>query len=259
MKNYWLISIVVSLFGASAINIAQAQDDSRMSKFVPTEIFACSYKEGKGPSDLDAAIEDWSQHMDGQSADAYAAWTLTRQYYSSEQDFDVLWLGAWKDGNAMGQGRDRYHATGDAVRAGFSAVVGCTGHAGYVSWAYKLPTDDGAPTSDSAVFSFTNCEVKEGATYDSVVEGLKGWANVLGESGSKAAIYQWWPVYGGGDEDFDFKIITVYPNYAEQGADLERVGNGELWRKRMELVGDQFDCNVSRVYDGKLRRGAKLR
>jgi hypothetical protein len=259
MKSYWLNLSVVTLLGASAMSTAQAQDDVRMSKFVPTEIFACNYKEGKGPSDLDAATENWSQHMDSESADAYAAWTLTRQYYSSEQDFDVLWLGAWKDGNAMGQGRDRYHATGGAVRAGFSAVVDCTGHAGYVSWAYKLPADSGAPPSDSAVFAFTDCNVKEGATYDSIVASLKEWAKVLGDNGSKASIYQWWPVYGGGDEDFDFKIVSVYPNYAEQGADLERVGNGELWRKRMELVGGKFECNVSRVYDGKLRRGAKLR
>ena len=101
--------------------------------------------------------------------------------------------------------------------------------------------------------------MKEGATYDSIATGLKAWGNVLGENGSEAAIYQWCPVYGGGDEDFDFKIISIYPNYTEQGADLERVGTGELWRKRMELVGDQFDCNVSRVYDAKMRRGAKLR
>lgn len=259
MKKNGLSLFVATLVSAFAMNVAQAEDDSRMSKFVPTEIFACNYLEGKGPSDLDAAVDAWNQHLDSEDADAYAAWTLTRQYYSSEQDFDVLWLGAWKDGNAMGQGRDQYHATGRAIQAKFSAVVDCMGHAGYVSWAYKLPSNYGTSTSDTGVMAFTDCNVKDGASYDSIVEGLKGWANVLGESGSEAAIYQWWPVYGGGDEDFDFKIISVYPNHAEQGADLERLGNGDLWRKRMELVGDQFDCNVSRVYDGKLRRGAKLR
>ena len=157
----------------------------------------------------------------------WIARTLTRQYYSAEQDFDLLWLGAWKDGNAIGQGRDQYHATGGAVRAGFSAVV--------------------------------DCNVKEGATYDSIATGLKAWGNVIGENGSEAAIYQWCPVYGGGDADFDFKIVSVYQNYAEQGADLERLGNGESWRKRNELVWDQFDCDVSRVYDGKVRRAAQLR
>ena len=189
----------------------------------------------------------------------WIARTLTRQYYSAEQVFDLLWLGAWNDGNAMGQGRDQYHATGGAVRAGFSAVVDCMGHAGYVSWAYKLPTDYGTSTSDTAVLAYTDCNVKEGATYDSIATGLKAWGNVIGENGSEAAIYQWCPVYGGGDADFDFKIVSVYQNYAEQGADLERLGNGELWRKRNELVGDQFNCDVSRVYDGKVRRAAQLR
>lgn len=259
MKKHWPVLLVTIVFAASTMNIAEAQDDSRMSKFVPTEIFACNYREGKGPKDLDAAIDNWNKHLDSQKGDTYAAWTLTRQYYSSEQDFDLLWLGAWTDGNAMGKGRDNYHATGRAIQAGFSAVVDCAGHAGYVSWAYKLPSNYGTSTSDTGVMAFTDCNMKEGANYDSMQAGLKAWAEVLSESGSEAAIYQWWPVYGGGDTEFDFKIVTVYSNYAEQGADLERMGNGELWRKRMELVGDQFSCNVSRVYDGKSRRSAKLR
>ena len=36
--------------------------------------------------------------------DDYAAWTLTKSYYGPEQEFDVIWLGAWTDGNAMGMG-----------------------------------------------------------------------------------------------------------------------------------------------------------
>ena len=48
----WLSLSLVILFGAFAMNIAEAQDDSRMTKFVPTEIFACTYKEGKGPGFL---------------------------------------------------------------------------------------------------------------------------------------------------------------------------------------------------------------
>ena len=67
------------------------------------------------------------------------------------------------------------------------------------------------------------------------------------------------PVYGGGGETTpDFKLLGVHANHASFGADLERVGNGELWRKRMELVGDQFDYDVSRICDAKLRRTAKV-
>ena len=238
----------------------EAQDNDRLAKFVPTELWACNYNEGHGSDDLDAVAGKWSAYMDESEADAYAAWTLTPQYFSDEQDFDVLWLGAWTDGNAMGQGRDNYHATGGAIMAEFGKVMDCGAHLGFVSRAYKLPPDNDAGPQNTGVITFTNCSMEEGATYDTVVAGLSAWAKTLGDNGSESAMYQWWPAYGGGGEStFDFKLLGIHANHASLGADLELVGNGGLWRKRMELVGEQFDCDVSRVYDAKLRRAAQVR
>lgn len=247
---------ILTLVSATCV---EAQGDDRLAKFVPTELHACNFKEGQGPNDLDAASGKWKAYMDKNKDDTYLAWTLTPQYYSDEQDFDVLWLGAWKDGNAMGKGRDNYHATGGAVMAEFAKVVDCRAHLGFVSKAFKLPANDEAGAPDTSVITFTDCSMKEGATYDTVVAGISAWAKMLGDNGSESGLYQWWPVYGGGETAFDFKLLSVHANYASLGADLERLGNGALWRKRMELVGDQFDCDVSRVYDAKLRRAAKVR
>lgn len=247
---------VVTLVSASCVN---AQDDNRLAKFLPTELFACKYDEGKGPDDLDAVVDQWTAYMDGREVDSYQAWTLTRSFFSPEQDFEVLWLGASRDGNAFGQGKDAYNATGREIQAAFGSVVDCNSHGGYASRSFKLPPDydDGPP--DTAVITFSDCTIKEGATYDTIAEGMLAWGQTLGDNGSDAAIYQWWPVYGGGTAEFDFKLLTVYPNYASLGADFERIGNGELWRKRSELVGDQVDCDESRVYDAKMRRAAKIR
>jgi len=248
---------ILTLFVAIDV---QAQDEDRMAKFVPTEIWACNYNEGKGSSDLDAVAGKWNAYMDENDADGYVAWTLTPQYFSDKQEFDVLWLGAWKDGNAMGQGRDSYHTTGGAIMAEFGKVLDCFGHSGFVSRAFKLPPNYDEAPSKMGVITFTDCSIEEGATYDSVVAGLSAWAKVFGENGSEAALYQWWQTYGGGGEStFDFKLLSVHANHASLGADLERMANGGLWRNRMELVGDQFSCDVSRVYDAKLRRAAQIR
>ena len=248
---------VITLVSASCV---KAQDDDRLAKFVPTELWACNYNEGQGPDDLDVVAGKWNAYMDENEADAYLAWTLTPQYFTDEQDFDVLWLGAWENGNEMGQGRDNYHATGGVIMAEFGKALDCGAHLGFVSRAFKLPPDDDAGPSNTGVITFTDCVIEEGATYDTVVAGLSAWAKVLGDDGSEGAIYQWWPVYGGGGETtLDFKLLGVHANHASLGADLERLGNGELWRKRMELVGDQFDCDVLRVYDARLRRAAQVR
>lgn len=248
---------VLTLVSASCV---EAQNDDRLAKFVPTELWACNYNEGQGPDDLDVVAGKLNAYMDENEVDTYQAWTLTPQYFTDEQDFDLLWLGAWKDGNAMGQGRDDYHATGGAIIAEFGKVLDCGAHVGFVSRAFKLPPDYDAGPTNTGVITFTDCVMEEGATYDTVVAGMSAWAKTLGDDGSEVAIYQWWPVYGGGGETtLDFKLLGVHANHASLGADLERLGNGELWRKRLELVGDQFDCDVSRVYDARLRRAAQVR
>ena len=89
---------ILTLVSATCV---EAKDDVQLDKFVPTELYACKYNEGQGSDDLDAVVGKWNAYMDESEADAYLAWTLTPQYFTDEQDFDVLWLGAWKDGNAM--------------------------------------------------------------------------------------------------------------------------------------------------------------
>ena len=251
-----LSASVITLMGASSV---EAQTENRLERFLPTELYICSYREDQKPSDLDAAIENWTAYMDEQEANSYTAWTLTRQYYTAAQDFDVIWLGAWNNGNAMGEGTDNFHANGGEIMAGFANVVDCRSHQGFVSRAFKLPSnyDEGPP--DTGVATFTNCTIQDGATYDTIAEALSAWAEILTENGSEVAIYQWWPVFGSGEMTFDFKLLNFHQDYASLGADLERLANGELWRKRMELLGDQIDCNVLRVYDGTLRRSSQLR
>ncbi len=129
---------VVTLVSASCV---EAKDEDRMAKFVPTEIHACKYREGQGPGDLDAVVGKWSAYADERKVDNYLAWTLTPQYFTDEQDFDLLWLGAWKDGNAMGQGRDDFLATGGAISAEFGRVLDCGAHIGFASRAFKLAPD----------------------------------------------------------------------------------------------------------------------
>ena len=198
---------ILTLVSASCLG---AQDDDRMAKFVPTELWACNYTEGKGSDDLDDVADKWNAYMDKNKSDNYLAWTLTPQYFTDEQDFDVLWLGAWKDGNAMGQGRDNYHATGGAISAEFGKVLDCGAHVGFVSRAFKLPSDIDVGPSDTGVITFTDCSIEEEATYDTVVAGISAWAKTLGDNGSEGAIYQWWPVYGGGGETtLDFKLLSV--------------------------------------------------
>jgi len=240
---------------------ALAQDDEPelelASKIIPVEAFLCNYRDGKGPSDLGAVADDWNDFMDENDVDTYAAWTLTKSYYGPDQEFDFIWLGAWADGNAMGTGQDMMNSTGAKYLERFGKVADCGSHINAASINYKLPAGG---TPGTSVMTFSNCTVNDGQSYGAVANATSEWANVLTESGSSAALYHWFPIFGGGGSDSpDFTVVTAHANYTEFGADYERRTNGELFRQANALYADLVDCDVARVYDAQVRRAATLR
>ena len=86
----------------AGINVAysQATADS-MGKVLPVHLYACNYNDGKDASDMSRVIERWNRFMDEQGVDTYAAWTLVPYHFGGERTADVMWLGAYRDGNAM--------------------------------------------------------------------------------------------------------------------------------------------------------------
>jgi len=243
-------AILVATFGSGNV---VAQD---VPTFIPVEIFTCNYNDGKGAADLDAVVELWTKYMDDAKNDSYAAWTMTKHYASDDQTFDVAWIGASKSGTAMGEGNDHWLANGGEVGAAFSEVLTCGMTGLYASRMFKAPPDGNTP--EGGVLVFSNCSTEEGARYEDVVAATNTWAGILDEAGSKAAIYHWYPIYGTGEDDIGWKVITAYPSHAELGKSYDLMAGG-LYLKSRELFGDSTDCDVARVYNVKSRRSASIR
>jgi hypothetical protein len=98
-----LHTAVLSVLAMSVTCVAGVQAADAPVKAVPLELFACSWQEGKGMKDLqkvNSKFTKWAKkHEPG-----YSAWTITPQFRSSDEPFDVGWIGAWKDGATMGSG-----------------------------------------------------------------------------------------------------------------------------------------------------------
>lgn len=256
-----LIALVCAIVLTVSVSSVFAQDEEAnfelASKVIPVEVFACTYNDGKGPSDLDEVSDNFNAYMDGRGATTYAAWTLTKFYTGPDQNFDFLWLGAWTDGNAMGADTDTILSTGGDVVAEFFALADCGVHTGAASINYKLP-EGGTP--GNSVLTFSNCSIEEGHAYPEVADAATAWATALTEAGSQAAIYHWFPVYGGaGAGDSNFTIVTAYRNFTDMGADFERMTNGRMFMESNALFGGLTDCDVQRVYAAQERRSAVLR
>ena len=246
MKRFFLWTVSLCAAFVLGIGGVVAQEDEADAPSVfPVDIWSCVYHEGKGHADMDAWVEQFNAYFGEASEDGYSAWRLTPYYYSPEQEFDFLWLGASKTMTALGKAHEKYLGSGDLI-ADVGEIVKCDAHFNFAAMTYKQP-----PESDSktGVLTFSDCTVTEDKTWDDLNLALKAWAEYRSGHGSKSGMWIMWPVYGGGDqEDYDFKWLEGYDNYVELGEDYDQYGEAG-WEKAMELFEGLIDCNDARVYN----------
>jgi len=252
--------ILISTFFASLVVLAgsgtvSAQDDGML--VIPVELYACSYNARKGPDDLDRWVNKWTAWADAREATDYAAWTLTPYYFGPEQEFDVIWMGAGKDAVALGMAQDDFLANNDGLQDDVDEIISCAEHTNFASINHKAPPEGATPAN--SVLTFSDCTYQEGATFEAVGSAMAEWAQYLSDAGSTSGIWHWYPAYGGGGEEFDFKWLQAYENLADLGADYERYGNGRGFETRARLLDHLVQCDSSRAYLAQSRRFVQLR
>lgn len=218
----------------------------------PVEIFACNFNDGMGPADLDAPIRKFNAFADKRGWTEYSAWTLMKYYAGESQDFDFLWVGASPSAQALGRMQDQWLAEGAKIQDAFDEVSPCTGHGNYASLTIKQAPDR---VADNLVVSFSDCNMAEGLRFGDVGPSLMEWGKYREGHGSTAGMWVWFPAYGQGGEEFDFKFIAAWENLEDQGADWDQY-SAEGWQKAEELFAGKLDCDASRVYLATNRRRA---
>jgi len=173
---------------------------------------------------------------------------------STEQEFDVLWLGGSSKAATLGRAQDLWLATGSKEMQGFNDVWSCDAHMNYATLQFKKPPERKNP--NNVVLSFSDCTMSDGVAFDDLVPSLMEWAKYREGHGSTSGMWVLFPAYGGGGEEFDFKFVASWQNLEEQGADYDQY-NESGWKKGEELFGGKVDCDSSRVYLTTNRRMAE--
>lgn len=253
MKKFLTVLVSGGLFLSAGIVFAD-EHEGDADVATPVEMFACKYNDGKGPADLDPVIKKFNAWADKQGVDDYSAWTLVPYYASPEQDFDELWLGASPNAMALGRTQDSWLAGGGKVQAAFDEVLTCDTHAAYAVLQMKEPPKRDNPSN--IVISFSDCNTAEGTTFDDMYMPLIEWGKYKGENGSTGGMWVFFPSFGGGGEDFEFKWVTAYQNLEDMGADWDQFSEGG-WQKANELFAGKLHCDSSRSYLATNRRMAE--
>ena len=256
MNNRFTVLVAAGLTFAAGITCAaeHAGDEGTTDPATPIELFACNYLEGKGPADVDAWAGAWNAWADEHDLTDYMAWTMVPYYFSPNQDFDFLWLGGSPSARALGRAQDMWLATGQEVAEELGGVSICNAHGNFAVLEFKDPPERENP--ENIVVSFSDCDMADGVTFDDIAPAFGEWAAYRSEHGSTAGMWVFFPAYGGGGEEFDFKFVTAHQNLEDQGADWDQYSESG-WRKAAELFGEKLSCDSARVYLAKNVRMAE--
>ena len=234
--------------------IAQEQEPPR---FVPVEVFGCNYLEGKSYEDLQRVIDKWNKWMDKNSKSSYTAWTLVPDFYNDgPYTMDVGWLGAWADGADMGAAQQQsIFGSGADINAEFMEVVECPMHSSSASVNVKMPAQW---PNETGVTIFSDCTVAEGTTLQDAFAMEQAMAAHMDSAGSKAGSWLWYPGWGVGDIDYDYKRVVGHSDYPSAGADFEMFTNGQGFVKAGEIFAGNVTCDSPRVYSTRLVRNGGI-
>jgi hypothetical protein len=253
MKRIVTMAMSATMVFYAGATLAQDDEQSEPLSFTPVEAYACNFNEGKGPADLAAVVEEWNEWMDSQGSNSYFAATMWPNYFG-ERSFDVAWVGAWSDGNAMGAGTDLWLTSGQEVGAGFYDVLDCMSHTQFASVQTKEPPEVDMERGEMFVATFSDCSMQEDVEYEDYLAAQKEWNTYADEHGFVGGAWNWWPVWGeSADADYDFKAVSSAPNYTAVGANWAKFAEGH-YQKSNEIFEGLLDCDSPRVYTMMVER-----
>lgn len=246
MKKILTVVVTTMAFVFSGSAFADSHEGDEMAWF-PVEAFACSFKDGAGPEDLDEVVAEWNQWMDENGQGSYFAVTMWPNFYG-ERAFDFAWLGAWQSGTEMGIGADKWVTEGQEVAAKFWEIIDCSAHTNFATSQLKAP--EGEDEDGSFVLSFSDCSFKEdGGGMEAMLEAQKSWNAHSDEHGFVGGTWMMFPVYGENvDADYDFKYVESAPDYKAFGANWQLYSEGH-YQESQDLFSPVIDCDSARVYN----------
>ena len=167
--KYW-VNTVLSLLVVMAMSPAQAQQD--MPQLGAIESWGCQMNEGKSVSDLMKVVDDWNEWSDANGLDAYTAWVLN-PIFKANADFarEAGWFGYAPNFTEMGSVMQTWMSKGQELNARFNQVWTCGWHSEAATMLVRPPADG----PSSAVVSFSDCTLNEGATPADLMAATAKW------------------------------------------------------------------------------------
>ncbi len=244
-RNMGLASFgVVLALSAGGFAPVMAEEPAAGPSVRPSEIYGCSYREGKGMADLTLVADKWNAWMDKTAQNGYWAYLLVPYYHSSDRKFDVLWAGGWRTGATMATGLKHWVTEGGELGAEFDKVVACST---VVNFAVMDLSKSPKPPESGPV-AFSDCKVTKGRKFADALGAVRAWVSWEAEHGVVDDNFLLFPAFGESkDASYSFKWVTT-SDWEALGKSYDQYGNGGGYQKAQELFDGLLDCDSSRLY-----------
>lgn len=238
-----IVSAMVLAISAAPVSFAQ---DGGPPQFRPVEMWACQYNDRKDQSDMDSVYEGI---VESAGDAAYAAWHLTPYFAGGmAQQFDFLYLGAWADGSTFGGDLANYFANGSDISDEWDETVTC---ASLMFGSNNIqPNPDNAGGSGDFMLTISDCNVAEGRTNSQALGALRRFNEYRLANGSSVGTFAWFPVFGGGDAEMDFKLVHAFAGPQALGDDFQWYVDNQAYVVEGDLMEGLVSCDEARAYVG---------
>jgi hypothetical protein len=243
-------TIALPIIGACSalllVHGASAQQNAPAPMPTPIiEVYGCELTGDSDLADFRAVATRWNAWADRNNVTNYTAFLMTPFLYSAQLTYDVLWLGAWPNGTAMGQGEALWFAQGQDVQADFDAISDCSIHQQFAEVVIRAPE---GPPPENGIAMFQDCELHDGRIVPEAIAAARQWAEYVTQNGSDQFIAFLFPLAGESDEaDYNFKVVEGFANIEAYGRATDVYTGGGFMRAE-ELFGRLLDCDSPRVY-----------
>jgi hypothetical protein len=245
MKRFILASLTAAVTFSMNISTTFAQDGP--PQFRPVEMWVCSFRDGKDQDD----INDVYEMIEAADADtAYAAWQLNSYFTGSlGQNIDFIYLGAWADNSTMGANLEDSWANHPEIDEVWEETVDCQGlmFASLRVQANPEPADD----SGNFMLDVRNCTTGHGIGNGQAVAAIQKYNDYRVANGLTVGTFVWFPAYGNGEADFDFKIVTAYDGPRAWGDAGQWFTDNAAYRTRNAIGEGILECDEARMYTGR--------
>lgn len=243
-----LRKIATSLMTGGLIFTPLVQADSHMeAQYVPAHINACTFRDGKGWSDLEALNEAFLGYIGDEPTD-YSYWILTPRFREST-DMHFGWLGSWNSGEGFGAGFDGWAADGGEVQQMFYETAECGSNMVAIAPISADPED---PPTNGVVW-FSRCTLDDDASMEDAMKAHAEGSAAMRELGVEAQSWAFVPTLGFGDAKFDYYHVAAFDSYADLGNGFDANFNKGGWKARMEPMEGVVSCASPNLYDFRIK------